>query len=383
MALMILIIPVITCIILFTKYYKETVWWEYAVVIVPSLILYFFLKYAMVSFSTMDTEYIGAYVTSTTYYEAWDEMVQVQKTRQVPCGTDSKGNVKYRTETYTVWERRYHPEHWAYTDNLSRFEHSISKKMFNIINNRLQAKPEFKDMHRHYHMIDGDAYVRKYKGDMETCYPLTYTHSYENRVKASDHSIFKFRDLSPEEIKRYSVYDYPGIKEMDQNPIIGKKVPYEAEKLIRYINGHYGKESQIRVFILLFDSPDINIGDMQRSHWLGGNKNEFVVCLGVDSTKVSWCFPFSWQDQPKLEVMTKQYFIDNPELDIEKYGEFLIKNIKQWKRKEFKDFEYISVELSINQLLIIIIIIICYNIGISYWVITNDYKEDCNKRGYY
>ena len=41
---------------------------------------------------------------------------------------------KYRTEHYTEWERRYHPEEWAYTDNTSKWEHSISKSMFNYIN---------------------------------------------------------------------------------------------------------------------------------------------------------------------------------------------------------------------------------------------------------
>ena len=338
--------------------------------------MYFFLKFAMISYSTAATEYLGGYVTSTIYYEEWDEMVLVHKTRQVPDGVDKDGHTKYRTEHYTEWERRYHPEEWAYTDNRSHWEHSISKSMFNYINDKLKAKPVFKDMHRHYHRIDGDAYVRHYNGKPENCYELTWEHSYENRVKGSDHSIFKFRDLSEKEIKQYGLYEYPEIINLDQNPIIGKKVPYEHENAIRYINAYYGGKKQIRVFILLYDNPNVMVGEMQQSHWLGGNKNEFVVCLGVDKqNNVMWCYPFSWEDKPKLGVETKQYFIDHPKLNIGEYSKFLTSHIHDWKRKEFKDFEYISVELTSTQLTWIIILIIMYNIGISFWVINNEFKN--------
>ena len=98
MEVLIFTIPVITCIILFTKFFKETVWWEYGVVIAPSIIMYFFLKFAMISYSTAATEYLGGYITSTIYYEEWDEMVLVHKTRQVPDGVDKDGHTKYRTE---------------------------------------------------------------------------------------------------------------------------------------------------------------------------------------------------------------------------------------------------------------------------------------------
>lgn len=374
MEVLIFTIPIITCIILFVWFFERTVWWEYCVVIAPSIILYFFLKYAMISYSTSATEYWGGYVTSTIYYEDWDEMVLVHKTRQVYDGTDSEGRPKYRTEHYTEWERRYHPECWAYTDNRGKWEHSISKSMFNYINDKLKAQPVFKDMHRNYHRIDGDAYIRHYNGNPKNCYTLTWEHTYENRVKASDHSIFKFHDLSEKEIKYYGLYDYPKIVNLDQNPIIGKKVPYEHENAIRYINAYYGGKKQIRVFILIYDNPNVLVGEMQRSHWLGGNKNEFVVCLGVDKhNNVMWCYPFSWEDKPKLAVETKQYFIDNPKLDIGKYSKFLTSHLKDWKRKEFKDFEYISVELSDVQLTWIIILIIIYNICISIWVVKNEF----------
>ena len=48
---------------------------------------------------------------------------------------------------------------------------------------------------------------------------------------------------------------------------------------------------------------------------------------------------------------------------------------KEWKRKNFSDFKYVSVELSNNEYWAIIIIMLLLNIGLSVWVVTNDYRN--------
>jgi hypothetical protein len=48
---------------------------------------------------------------------------------------------------------------------------------------------------------------------------------------------------------------------------------------------------------------------------------------------------------------------------------------KEWKRKEFSDFKYLSVELSDKQYWGIIILMLLLNIGLSVWVVTNDYRN--------
>ena len=48
---------------------------------------------------------------------------------------------------------------------------------------------------------------------------------------------------------------------------------------------------------------------------------------------------------------------------------------KEWKRKNFSDFKYVSVELSNNEYWAIIIIMLLLNIGLSVWVVTNDYNN--------
>ena len=48
---------------------------------------------------------------------------------------------------------------------------------------------------------------------------------------------------------------------------------------------------------------------------------------------------------------------------------------KEWKRKNFSDFKYVSVELINNEYWAIIIIMLLLNIGLSVWVVTNDYNN--------
>lgn len=350
---------------------KKTALWEYAVVLVPSLLLFFALKYSFVYISSLDKEYLSDLVSKITYYEDWDETVMVTHTRTVSCG---KG--KTRTETYVVPERRYHPKRYVY-ETVTGETNDVSEDEYKLICYKLNMPAVFKDMHRSYRSKDGDAYVTSWNRTRENSYPVTWTHLYQNKVKASSYSIFKYGNMSEEEIKENKLFDYPEIKNNDQNPILGFNATDTDIDAVRYLNGYRGPKNQIHVFILCFNNPSLEVAEMQKAYWQGGNKNEFVVCLGVKNNKVIWCNPFSWSDEPMLEVKTRDYFIKYPDINFKDYAEWLDTQIdKNWHRKEFNDFNYLSIELSIGWYIAILIIILCYNVGISYWVITNEFTLD-------
>lgn len=371
MEILIFLIPIVTAGILAFKFREKTALWEYAVVLVPSLLLFFCLKYSFVYISSLDKEYLSDLVSKITYYEDWDETVMVTHTRTVPCG---KG--KIRTETYVVPERRYHPKRYVY-ETVTGETNDVSEDEYKLICYKLNMPAVFKDMHRSYRSKDGDAYVTLWNRTRENSYPVTWTHLYQNKVKASSYSIFKYGNMSEEEIKENKLFDYPEIKNNDQNPILGFNATDTDIDAVRYLNGYRGPKNQIHVFILCFNNPSLEVAEMQKAYWQGGNKNEFVVCLGVKNNTVIWCNPFSWSDEPMLEVKTRDYFIKHPNINFKDYAEWLDTQIdKNWHRKEFNDFNYLSIELSIGWYIAILIIILCYNVGISYWVITNEFTLD-------
>ena len=371
MEILIFLIPIVTAGILAFKFREKTALWEYAVVLVPSLLLFFALKYSFVYISSLDKEYLSDLVSKITYYEDWDETVMVTHTRTVSCG-----NGKTRTETYVVPERRYHPKRYVY-ETVTGETNDVSEDEYKLICYKLNMPAVFKDMHRSYRSKDGDAYVTSWNRTRENSYPVTWTHLYKNKVKASSYSIFKYGNMSEEEIKENKLFDYPEIKNNDQNPILGFNATDTDIDAVRYLNGYRGPKNQIHVFILCFNNPSLEVAEMQKAYWQGGNKNEFVVCLGVKNNTVIWCNPFSWSDEPMLEVKTRDYFIKHPDINFKDYAEWLDTQIdKNWHRKEFNDFNYLSIELSIGWYIAILIIILCYNVGISYWVITNEFTLD-------
>ena len=371
MEILIFLIPIVTAGILAFKFREKTALWEYAVVLVPSLLLFFALKYSFVYISSLDKEYLSDLVSKITYYEDWDETVMVTHTRTVSCG-----NGKTRTETYVVPERRYHPKRYVY-ETVTGETNDVSEDEYKLICYKLNMPAVFKDMHRSYRSKDGDAYITSWNRTRENSYPVTWTHLYQNKVKASSYSIFKYGNMSEEEIKENKLFDYPEIKNNDQNPILGFNATDTDIDAVRYLNGYRGPKNQIHVFILCFNNPSLEVAEMQKAYWQGGNKNEFVVCLGVKNNTVIWCNPFSWSDEPMLEVKTRDYFIKHPNINFKDYAEWLDTQIdKNWHRKEFNDFNYLSIELSIGWYIAILIIILCYNVGISYWVITNEFTLD-------
>ena len=371
MEILIFLIPIVTAGILAFKFREKTAFWEYVVVLVPSVLLFFALKYSFVYISSLDKEYLSDLVSKITYYEDWDETVMVTHTRTVSCG-----NGKTRTETYVVPERRYHPKRYVY-ETVTGETNDVSEDEYKLICYKLNMPAVFKDMHRSYRSKDGDAYVTSWNRTRENSYPVTWTHLYQNKVKASSYSIFKYGNMSEEEIKENKLFDYPEIKNNDQNPILGFNATDTDIDAVRYLNGYRGPKNQIHVFILCFNNPSLEVAEMQKAYWQGGNKNEFVVCLGVKNNTVIWCNPFSWSDEPMLEVKTRDYFIKHPDINFKDYAEWLDTQIdKNWHRKEFNDFNYLSIELSIGWYIAILIIILCYNVGISYWVITNEFTLD-------
>lgn len=369
MEVIIYIIPFITALFLLIVFNRKMVWWEYLVLILPSLLFTLITQLIMVSVNSSDTEYLGGYVNRITYYEPWDEMVRVRHTR-----TDSDGE----EEVYYTWEREYHSERYTYVDNESNWEHYLSKKEYEIIKKRMGDKAVFRDMHRDYHRIDGDAYDIYWDKTIEHLYDITTPHSYTNKIKASQsHTIFKYSDISEEDAKELGLYEYPDINLMNQNPIIGRYASDKDKQRIKYINATYGKTHQFRVYMLFYEGKDIEISEQQKAYWQNGNKNEFVVCLGTQRDSVVWCNPFSWCDEPKLEALTRDYFIQNPKVDIDAYGKWLQTQIPtKWKRKEFSDFEYIHIGLSKGQYIALIIIMILLNIGISVFLVMNDIQNE-------
>ena len=371
-------LPFIISVFLLVFFKKYIVWWEYICLVGVSILFTFLLKSAFIASLEYDTEYLGGYITKITHYDEWDEWIHKTCTRRVPCGRDSKGNTIYRTETYDCSYREYHPECWKYTDNYNREEYFYNKSYFDAAMKELgYPKMVFRDMHRHYYRIDGDAQDYYYDDTPQHLRALVWENSYQNKILAS-HSIFKFEDIDDDDADSLGLFRYPDVNDNDQDVILGFRAGKEVHKQFKYINSIYGARKQFRIYVLVFRDKPLEISEKQKSYWQGGNKNEFVLCLGYNTKKgtIDWCNPFSWCDKPELEVATKRYFREHSRMDLSKYPEWLQKNINLWQRKQFSDFDYIKNEMTKGQSIALLIIILILDIFASIFLIGNEVTNE-------
>ena len=374
MELIVYSLPFIISIFLLIFFKKYIVWWEYLALIGISLLFSFLVRAIFIASLESDTEYLGGYMTKITHYDEWDEWIHRTCTRTVHDGYDKDGHEITHEEEYDCSYREYHPERWCYTDNYSREHYFYNKEEFDRAMAELgYPKSVFRDMHRHYYRIDGDAQDYFYDNSIPHLRPLVWEHSYKNKIQAS-HSIFKFEDISDSEADSLGLYRYPNVTDYDQDVVLGFKCGKEVHKRYKYINSMYGARKQFRMYVLVFRNQPLEISEKQKSYWQGGNKNEFVICLGYNTKtgRIDWCNPFSWCDKPDLEIATKRYFRENPKMNLANYPMWLESHLNLWKRKEFKDFEYIENELTKGQAIALFIIVFILNIVMSLFFIGNE-----------
>ena len=380
-----LLIPIITIAVLLLRYSRKVTWWEYLIHIGVAIILIAIMKVIGEKSQTNDTEYWGDLIEEAQYYEAYSIWDHETCTRQVYCGSDSKGNAKYRTETYDCSHMDYYSARWQVVTTTG-WEISVSQEFYNSLLKRFQKTPIFRDISHEGecgfgdHVVkDGDMYFAKWDGDPTKSYALAETHTYENKIQCS-HSVFNYQDISEEEAAKEGLYDYPKVKNHEVVSILGGNgLPKlaEAEQKLRYLNGNLGPKKQVRVWILVFINKPISLGRDQEAYWKGGNKNEFVVTIGVDKTgRPTWCHPFSWTDVSELKINTRNYVMEQKQLNLNNLADYLHQELEsKWKRKEFKEFSYLTVEPPAWALIVSFLIQLLFSVGYAIWAVKNDFEN--------
>jgi hypothetical protein len=366
-----LLIPMIAVIFLAIKFHKSMAWWEYLLVYgVPALIIVV-TNYASVATQTMTPEIWNTYLTQATYYEPWNEYIH--KTCCSTC-TDSKGN-SHECNCHDCSYVQYHPARWEAKDNIghtSSISPAYYAQLCQVWNNRT-----FEDKHRPHYTIDGDAYNTVKDTVFDHIVPRTSTHSYENRVKCSK-SVFNFAEVDSGDIADYKLFQYPPAVEFGYNPILGFYDPKASLRLQQY-NAQYGSWKQVHMLILVFKDLPVKAAIMQEGLWKGGNKNEFILCLGVKDTSITWAKVISWTEVDELKVHVEKEVMGMP-LNMTSIVDYMAKQVGlQFQRKHFKEFSYISVEPTMTAIWIALALSILSTVGLCIFAVKNDFDQNGRK----
>ena len=377
-----LIIPPIVGAVLYYNFHRKIHLGELALLVGAPVLLIIISKFLVEALQTQDTEYWGGWTTYSEYYEDWNE--------RVPCV-----HPEYRTEHYTDSEGRsqtrqvyvgqqhpydvtYHPEHWdLHTSNGERL--SIRKGRFEFLAKRFGNR-KFVDLHRTYHTNDGDKYVATWTKTDETFDPVVTKHSYENRVASSD-SIFNYPEVEESTKKDYGLYDYPALNGYKQRAILGPGGG-QADLRLRYWNAKLGRLKQVKMFVCVYQGQPKQAALEQESYWKGGNKNEFISCVGIDKEqKVKWSYVFSWSESDGLKIRARDYLMGQEKLDLTAYVNWLAPEVrKDFVRKPFADFAYLTVEPPGWAVFLVYLLTLLACGGLGAYVVLNEIDADGNTR---
>jgi len=304
------------------------------------------MKFSTELSQTSDTEYLSETAGKAIYSEPWDEEVPCRHpiycTEYYECG-DSKQSRTCSREYVCGHEHSYdvdyHPAYWQLVST-SGNSISITQAKYNYFFGKWKNKSKY-DKHRDFHSIDGDWYIVNWPGvdDMIEC--MVTTESYENRVQASS-SVFNYPEVTEKDKQFYELYEYSNITEgYKQKSILGygDSTQKRAEHKLEILNAKLGPKKQVKVFILLFRNKSEDVAFQQECYWKGGNKNEFIVCIGVDNlNKVKWCRPFSFTESQITKVETRNFVQGMDKINLASISDFLYKEMdKNFKRKQLSN----------------------------------------------
>ncbi len=371
-----LLIPLITAFILYIYFSHETVWWEFFVPLTVSAVLIFSAKAIIDVVEVESEEYYGSLVDRVEYYEAWDEYIHRTCTRS--CG-------KNCMTTYDCSYVDYHQPYWQIVTTTGEVVR-ISQVQYMILKRKFENE-NFVELNRSYHTIDGNEYCCNWKRQKEKATAVTTVHNYSNRVKSADQSVFHFREVLPADVIKYQLKDYPKITDnYKMKNIVGDSGydSYIAESKFDYLNGLLGHKKEVRVFVLVYKNQPIEAALYQEWYWSGANMNEFVICVGVDNARnVKWCKILSWTRSEILKAEVQDFVQSQKKLNLRDAADFTMDKVeKQFVRRDFEEFNYLTVEPPTWAIILTYVLTIIVNLGISIWVIGNEHNENDDRKTY-
>lgn len=373
-------IPLAVAIVLLFFFQHRTKWWEFAVPFAVSALLIMGFKFGAEMSQTKDVEYWGGWTTEARHYERWNEYVHRTCTRSVSCGKNCT-----TTQTYDCSYVANHPKRWVIHDS-NGSKHSISRKSYDYFVGLYSMQPQFVDMKRHYHSVDGDMYKVLWPKTETTVEPVVTVHSYENRVQAAK-TIFKFQDVGPTEIEAYNLFSYPEKTPLFNYPtVLGDCGPTTeaGNARFRYHNAVLGRSKELRMWVLCFQGHGLEAGILQQSLWAGGNKNEAVMAIGLNSdSQVQWAHVFSWSESEMFKVEIRDHLMSQGSLDLVQAADYAAQSLQtHFVRKPFSDFSYVKVAPPTWAIVTTFILTLLVNIGLSWWLINNDFDDLRSRRRY-
>ena len=334
---------------------------ELGIAVVASLILAVIFHVSIYTSMTSDTEVLSGQIVRATFHPKWIEEYQQMHSTTT---TDSKGN-SHTTYYYTT-EHRTHHEYWDCDTDL-RYSKNISKDFFEEIKRNFNNLTTERPYKSGFDGGDRNIYVSYNKTGY--VYPVTSTRDFKNLLKCSK-TVYSMPEV-PANVK---VFEYP----YPDNWLVSNRLINE-NRISRYdfdcFNTSLGFRKRINVIMINFGgNSDSGIAEYQRCKFLGGKKNDFVICYSKDGTN-NWAKVFSWSESELCKRNIETIILKNP---INKNILPVLRNeiVLNYAPKDWSKFDYISIEPSPTSLIVYLIVILVLQISFGVWCFMNEFDKE-------
>jgi len=257
------------------------------------------------------------------------------------------GSGKNRTShTRTVHYTETHGPYWtAYDETGSK--HSIPASKYDVWS-RVWGNQQQTGIHKGSASgwntaISGRIFECKWPNDLELIYPWDEIHHYKNKVRYS-HSVLKLKEPTRGLLE---IYPRPADKD-NTDPVISYGPVFGATDVerMRRTNARLGPSYLVHTILVAFGpgTPRTVVDDVL-SAWMGVNKNELVTFVALNGNKVEWCEVQSWMDDTTIHGSLRNEIMGQ-DFSLPRYSDLLLKYVPtQWKKKNFRDFDYLRIEI--------------------------------------
>lgn len=366
--------------LLIANYRKQIVWQEWAIGSGAALLTAVVFHMISCIGMTRDIQTYSGMITSIAHYGAWVEEYQQMHTRSVPTGTDKNGNTTYTTEVYYTTEHDHHPEKWMVerdfgkrTDEVEISENLYSQILFRF-GDKINKTQKQSTSHVGGSYDGGDQNIYITDNNTGYIYPVTKNLTFENKVKAAP-SLFSF----PKVPTNVVVYPWPENPDwLKSERLLGTASVFFSRRLFDLLNTSIGPSKKVNLIMVGFEEGiSEEYGHWQEAAWIGGKKNDLVICFGGGNTNkpADWSYVFGWTERELVKQNLKTLLINNP-LNNNLLNEIKTEVINNYQIKDWSKFDYITIEPPPWSYWAYFITMIITQSGLWIWFHTNDIGEN-------
>lgn len=302
----------------------------------------------------------------------------------------------YRTEYYTTVERnangkgthterhsrqvfdhwsaqqRWHDDDYQVASNIGtshEVDHAFFDKVAETFGGYIPVRGYRHTNEHASKMIAGDPNDYTTHNQKGFVWPVTKHVSFENKVRATP-TTFSYAPV-PEGTK---VFEYPP----NQDPFHSDRLLGSATLVDHFafdqMNARLGPARRVNVILVGFGTGGSMLAKWQESKWVGGKKNDVVVCFGGSNAKPDWVEAFGWTDAKvclrSLESIILEHGAVNESLPLIEQ-----EIIADYKLKDWSQFDYIQVPAPMWTLWVYLLAMVLGQGGYWWWANCNDFNK--------